>query len=139
MATAMYAYFVPPKELQVVPSVHSRRGDIYPLYDDNGEDLLYLFLVAHPHLLYSDVAPSIHSRGDLVPIYDEDGEFIRPWYLFLNHTLLFSNVGEVTGFFLKSKRLPLERSTKRSESKPQLLTNGKTLACCPLCSLIFFF
>lgn len=44
------------------------------------------------------------------------------------------------GYFLKPKRLPLdlERSTKRSESKPQLLTNGKTLACCPLCSLIFF-
>jgi len=41
----MYKYFVPdePEEVQA-PSVHSR-GDIVPLYDEDGEFILYLFLV----------------------------------------------------------------------------------------------
>jgi len=49
----MYKYFVPdePEEIQA-PSVHSR-GDIVPLYDEDGEFILYLFLI--PHILYSNV------------------------------------------------------------------------------------
>jgi len=49
----MYKYFIPdePEEVQGL-SVHSR-GDIVPLYDEDGEFILYLFPVSH--ILYSDV------------------------------------------------------------------------------------